>query len=224
VVLVEARALFAAALKLLLESDGRFAVTTVTADRAGAIAACANHSAELIIVSAVLPPAPRQGTRVDVRPAPSEFLQLCEEMRQKRRRLPVVAILPCDAMIPHCARRLRKASVRCCLDPYSSGRELLDALGAALEGKDRSSKRVLALLAAGRLSGPGGSPRSPRLSSRQVEVALALATGATVKGVAETLCVSPETIRTHRKRLYRKAGVHSARQFMAWLQTLGYSA
>lgn len=47
------------------------------------------------------------------------------------------------------------------------------------------------------------------LTARETEIALLVSQGYSAKTIAEMLYVSPETIRTHTKRIYRKLGVHS---------------
>lgn len=51
--------------------------------------------------------------------------------------------------------------------------------------------------------------REHGLTARETEIALLVSQGYSAKTIAEMLYVSPETIRTHTKRIYRKLGVHS---------------
>lgn len=51
--------------------------------------------------------------------------------------------------------------------------------------------------------------RKRGLTARETEIALLVSQGYSAKTIAEMLYVSPETIRTHTKRIYRKLGVHS---------------
>lgn len=51
--------------------------------------------------------------------------------------------------------------------------------------------------------------RERGLTARETEIALLVSQGYSAKTIAEMLYVSPETIRTHTKRIYRKLGVHS---------------
>ena len=47
------------------------------------------------------------------------------------------------------------------------------------------------------------------LSNREAEILALLSNGSRVKGIAQTLDISPHTVRNHLKSLFRKMGVHS---------------
>lgn len=55
-----------------------------------------------------------------------------------------------------------------------------------------------------------GEDRRETLSSRELEVIHEVATGKTNKEIAETLCISVNTVITHRKNIYAKLGIRSA--------------
>lgn len=57
-------------------------------------------------------------------------------------------------------------------------------------------------------STPETEPR-PTLSARELEVLSLIATGRDIGDIAEQLCVSPLTLRTHIQRVLHKLGVHS---------------
>jgi DNA-binding CsgD family transcriptional regulator len=65
---------------------------------------------------------------------------------------------------------------------------------------------------------------SPSLSPREVQVLGAMAAGATQQAIADALCVSTETVRTHLQNAMAKLGAHSRREAVAiasdrgWLQ------
>lgn len=50
----------------------------------------------------------------------------------------------------------------------------------------------------------------PRITAREAEVLRLIAQGCTYAGVGERLGVSPNTVATHIKNIYRKLEVHSA--------------
>lgn len=60
------------------------------------------------------------------------------------------------------------------------------------------------------------------LTERELEVLCLLARGQSNRGLAETLSVSENTIRTHTSRIYRKLGVRSAREAIAWAWQSGF--
>ena len=47
------------------------------------------------------------------------------------------------------------------------------------------------------------------LTARETEIVLLISQGYTSKTIAEMLYVSPETVRTHTKRIYCKLGIHN---------------
>ncbi|HZR00045.1 MAG TPA: LuxR C-terminal-related transcriptional regulator, partial [Chloroflexota bacterium] len=55
----------------------------------------------------------------------------------------------------------------------------------------------------------------PTLSARELEVLALIATGREVEEVADQLCISPLTLRTHVQRILHKLGVHSRLEAVA---------
>ena len=49
----------------------------------------------------------------------------------------------------------------------------------------------------------------------------ALASGASLSGVARELYLSPNTVKTHRRRIYRKLGVTTRAELLEWAATPG---
>jgi len=62
------------------------------------------------------------------------------------------------------------------------------------------------------------------LSPREAEVVLALAREGDTESVARVLCVSPHTVRTHLKAVFRKLEVHSQAALLSRLYALGVRA
>lgn len=56
------------------------------------------------------------------------------------------------------------------------------------------------------------------LSSREAEVLQYLARGRSAKYIAEQLYISPETVRTHSKRIYTKTGVHTREELLSLIE------
>lgn len=52
------------------------------------------------------------------------------------------------------------------------------------------------------------------LSARESEVLRAVSRGRSTNRIAEDLCISPETVRTHLKRIYEKTGVHKREELI----------
>jgi DNA-binding NarL/FixJ family response regulator len=100
---------------------------------------------------------------------------------------------------------------------YLSKEVELEALPRALRGAllgEAAISRELTMRVVERLrgtsaSGTGMRPVRSRLTDREWEVLDLLATGATTDQMAQGLVLSPETIRSHLKNIYRKLEVNS---------------
>ena len=53
-----------------------------------------------------------------------------------------------------------------------------------------------------------------RLSDRELEIVELLARGRSVPAIAKMLCISENTVRTHTKHIYEKAGVHTKQELL----------
>jgi DNA-binding NarL/FixJ family response regulator len=87
------------------------------------------------------------------------------------------------------------------------------ALRGALDGEAAISRRLAMQLIERYRSAPTGGaglrPVRSRLTDREWEVLDLLSTGATTDEIARSLVLSPETVRSHLKNLYRKLEVNS---------------
>ncbi len=63
---------------------------------------------------------------------------------------------------------------------------------------------------------------SNKLSSREIEVLVELASGRTQKEIAERLCISPTTVITHRKNISAKLGIRSISGLALYAAINGY--
>jgi len=78
------------------------------------------------------------------------------------------------------------------------------------------ARSILAHVRAGSPGGPAGSSKANeaavdwKLSEREMDVLRRLVEGLSYKQIADVLCVSIDTVRTHLRHVYRKMQVHSA--------------
>jgi len=90
---------------------------------------------------------------------------------------------------------------------HSAGKELIDAIHAALRGDTyvtpTLAPEVLKILADDR------PPGAPVLTTRQREVAAVIAAGRTMKEVAATLGLSPRTVETHKYQIMAALGLRT---------------
>jgi len=103
----------------------------------------------------------------------------------------------------------------------------IDALPRALDGVRRGEgaiSREMTRRLMDRFRGPGGSsglrPIKSPLTAREWEVIDLLKPGQSTDQVADTLVLSPETVRSHIKNIMRKLGVHSRADAVAAAERL----
>ncbi|MCA9864295.1 MAG: response regulator transcription factor, partial [Thermomicrobiales bacterium] len=82
----------------------------------------------------------------------------------------------------------------------------------------RAWPRHLAVAGAGALlaTPTPAAPRLPQLTRRERDVLRELSAGKSNREIGEALFVSPTTVATHVASLYRKIGVNSRAQAVAW--------
>jgi DNA-binding NarL/FixJ family response regulator len=68
---------------------------------------------------------------------------------------------------------------------------------------------------------PHEAPQGPPLTDREREVLEAIASGATNREIAQTLFLSPHTVKEHSSSLYRKLGVRNRAEAVQKAQRLG---
>jgi DNA-binding CsgD family transcriptional regulator len=104
------------------------------------------------------------------------------------------------------ARRVTEARerLRCALEAF-------EALGA----QPWAERARHELRAAGGAAGPARIPIARELTPQELEIALAVAAGATNREVASAFYVSPKTVEVHLTRVFRKLGIRSRTELAA---------
>jgi len=128
-------------------------------------------------------------------------LEILEELKVMQPKLPVL-ILSMHPEEQYAVRMLR-AGAAGYLTKASAPQELISAIQTVSKG----GKYVTASLAeklAFELDAGAERPRHERLSNREYQVMLMLASGQSVTEVAEELCLSAKTISTYRTRILEK--------------------
>jgi PAS domain S-box-containing protein len=83
--------------------------------------------------------------------------------------------------------------------------------------RDVTATRELLRLVHERIQAPSGPPAETTvLTRRELEILRLMAGGANTKALAETLHVSPATIRNHAQNMFAKLGVHSRLEAVAY--------
>lgn len=127
-------------------------------------------------------------------------LEVLQRLRELRPTLPilVVSMYPEDQL----GERLLAAGASGYLTKEAAPEELVRAIRRVLRGQKYLSPALEAQLAS-RTSGAGAN-RHERLSAREFEVMLLLATGRPIHVIARRLGVSPKTVTTYRARVLTK--------------------
>ncbi|MFK7798524.1 MAG: response regulator [Aureispira sp.] len=100
-------------------------------------------------------------------------------------------------------------------------KDLIEVIKDIMSGANYYDERVMELLTSTNKDTPK-NPKEVPLTKREKEVALLIATGKSVKEIAEKLHRSPSTIDTHRKNIYTKLGVHKSGELGEYARSVGW--
>ena len=122
---------------------------------------------------------------------------------------------------------LIKSGIRNIVYKNAEKEELLTAIDAALKGKKHFSDEVLelALESTGKKSTPEATPA---LTTSEIDVVRMIASGLTTKEIAFKKNISPHTVNTHRKNIFRKMGVSNSSELIlnaikaGWIDNIEY--
>lgn len=106
----------------------------------------------------------------------------------------------------------------------ASGRDIIEAIHAAMRDETFLSPTVSKVVVDTYLSPRKGSPREERfkqLSNREREVFQLIAEGHSTRQIADMLCVSVSTIKSHRAKIMEKLGIESPVQLIHFAIQLG---
>lgn len=94
---------------------------------------------------------------------------------------------------------------------------LLRALDVLFAGEIWASRRVMNVcLMSWRLPQPGERTFECGLTRREGEILRLLASGKSNRGIAETFCISPHTVKTHLYNIFRKIKVNNRLEAAQW--------
>jgi len=156
------------------------------------------------------------------------FLNGIEAAKRIKKHLPKVKILILSmyAQENH-IHELLQTGVSGYLLKESSGRDIVTAIHSAMKDEAYLSPSISKVLVDRYLSPRRSSPREERyknLSNREREVFQLLAEGHSTKEIADLLCVSASTVKTHRLNIMEKLGVQTNSQLIRFAIQLGLVA
>ena len=134
-----------------------------------------------------------------------------EAAKKIRKHLPETKILILSMYShEHYIHELLETGISGYLLKDSSGRDIIKAIHAAMNGETFLSPSISKKVVESYLSPRKGSPREERyklLSNREREVFQLIAEGHSTREIAETLYVSVSTVKSHRSKIMEKLGI-----------------
>lgn len=148
-----------------------------------------------------------------------------EAARRIRRQLPHIKIIILSMYAhEHYIHELLEAGISGYLLKESSGRDIIDAIQAAMKGETFLSPPISKVLVDRYLSLRKSSPKEERfnqLSNREREIFQLIAEGHSTKKITQMLCISTSTVKTHRQKIMEKLEVDSPAQLIHYAISLG---
>ncbi|MBI5604440.1 MAG: response regulator transcription factor [Deltaproteobacteria bacterium] len=148
-----------------------------------------------------------------------------EAARRIRKHLPQSKIIILSMYAhEHYIHELLEAGISGYLLKDSSGRDIIDAIQAAMKGETFLSPPISKVLVDRYLSLRKSSPREERfnqLSNREREIFQLIAEGHSTKKISQMLCISISTVKTHRQKVMEKLEVDSPAQLVHYAISLG---
>jgi PAS domain S-box-containing protein len=143
---------------------------------------------------------------VDLRRARRAALRIPRELRARSVALPVVAIGPRDAGIPHVVETMKTGALDYLIDPPTSENLRVAIVEAMAAPQDAEGSEAADDLAA--------AARVARLTPREHEVLVGLVAGGTNKSIALDLGISPRTVELHRAQAMSRLNVTSLTELL----------
>jgi len=146
-------------------------------------------------------------------------LDALKEIKKLRPELPVLilSIHPEDQF----ATRALKAGASGYLTKETAPEELVNAINKVIAGGKYVSASLAEKLATDLERDMGGAPPHKRLSDREYEVLLLIASGHTISDIAESLSLSVKTISTYRARILEKTELKNNADLVRYVITHG---
>jgi two-component system, NarL family, response regulator NreC len=148
-----------------------------------------------------------------------------EAARRIRRQLPQIKIIILSMYAhEHYIHELLEAGISGYLLKESSGRDIINAIQAAMKGETFLSPSISKVLVDRYLSLRKSSPKEERfnqLSNREREIFQLIAEGHSTKKITQMLCISASTVKTHRQKIMEKLEVDSPAQLVHYAISLG---
>ena len=140
-------------------------------------------------------------------------LEILKQIRQAQPKLPVLVL----SMHPeeHYAIRVLKAGAAGYITKLKAPKQLVRAVERVLAGGSYVSPSIADRLVKNLRSSTRKVPHE-QLSNREFEVLKLISLGKSSKDIAENLCVSPQTVSTHRARILKKLSLRTTAELIRY--------
>jgi len=211
IVIADSQYLIVESLKALLNSDGRFKLTSVVNTKSDIIRSLESEKCELLI------------TDINLIDYDSIF-----DLRQIKTKYPYLGILILTNAVSKTEfTELSKSGIKNILYKTADHDDIITAIESTLKGKKYYSEEILDLmLELGENKQIQEEPTN--LTGSEIEIVRLIAEGLTTKEIANQKHISFHTVNTHRKNIFRKIGVSSASELIihaikaGWIDNIEY--
>ncbi len=210
--IADSQYLITEALKVILQSDGRFKVQRIVSEKNEIIKELNLEKITLLILD---------HTMIDI--------GNINELRELRSSFPELRILVITNFVSKTELvELNAAGINDIILKTAGKEEIFEALDATLKGKKYYSNELLdLLLEAGEKKTQ--SDETGQLTITEIEIVRLIADGLTTKEIASRKFISFHTVISHRKNIFRKLGVNSISELImysikaGWINTIEYN-
>jgi two-component system invasion response regulator UvrY len=140
-------------------------------------------------------------------------LEILKQVKQAQPKLPILVL----SMHPEeqYAIRVLKAGAAGYITKLKAPNQLVRAVEQVLTGGSYVSSSITERLVKDLRSSAGKAPHE-QLSNRESKVLKLIALGKSIKDIAESLCVSPQTVSTHRARMLKKLSLQTSAELIRY--------
>jgi two-component system, NarL family, response regulator NreC len=202
IVLADDHKVVRSGLRMLLESDGRFAVTAESGDVAGTIDAVRRHRPRVLVL--------------DLNMGGESSLESIPRLRSDAPETQIVVLTMQDN--PAFARAALRAGAVGYVLKDAADAELMSAVELAAEGRTYLNPELGAKLASEPLE---TEARPDNLSPREIEVLKLIALGHTNSEIASSLFLSVRTVESHRAHIQQKIRLTTRAELVAYARDHG---
>jgi DNA-binding NarL/FixJ family response regulator len=118
-------------------------------------------------------------------------------------------------------KRVLENGVNAFLTKYCDQAEIVSAVRASVRNEKYFCSKVLDILVDKVREDANESCTPSALTSREVEIVRLIAQGSKTRDVAEQLHLSPHTVNTHRKNIFKKLGIRSGSELVLYAVNTG---